>query len=90
MMELTKELTIINPSGLHARPAALVVDRAKGLTSTVTIEANGKSADAKSILAVLSLGATKGDVATITAHGDDAEDAIAQIAEIMESTEEDL
>lgn len=89
-MELTKEVTIINPSGLHARPAALVVDRTKNMSSTVRIQANGKNADAKSILAVLALGATKGDVTVITADGDDAELAIAQIAEILESTEEEL
>lgn len=89
-MELTREVTIINPSGLHARPAALVVDRTKNMSSSVTIEANGKSADAKSILAVLALGATKGDVTLITARGDDAEQAIAQIAEILGSTEGEL
>lgn len=90
VQELTKEVTIVNPSGLHARPAALLVERTQKMTSNVTIAANGKTADAKSILSVLALGATAGDVAVISATGTDAEQAIAQISEIMESTEEEL
>lgn len=89
-MELTKELTILNPAGLHARPAALVVERAKSMSSSVKIAANGKTADAKSILSVLALGASTGDVVSITADGDDAEEAIAKIAEIVTATEEEL
>lgn len=88
--ELSVEVTILNPAGLHARPAALVVERAKNLSSTVTIATNGKKADAKSILAVLALGAGTGDVATVTAVGDDAEQALATITEIMTATEEEL
>lgn len=88
--ELSVEVTILNPAGLHARPAALVVERAKELASTVTIAANGKQADAKSILAVLALGASTGDVAKVTAVGADAEQALAEITEIMTATEEEL
>ncbi len=88
--ELSVEVTILNPAGLHARPAALVVERAKDLASTVTIATNGKEADAKSILAVLALGGTTGDVAVVTAVGEDAEYALAQITEIMTATEEEL
>ena len=51
-MELTQELTILNPAGLHARPAALVVERAKAMSSSVKLSVNGKTADAKSILSV--------------------------------------
>lgn len=89
-MELTQELTILNPAGLHARPAALVVERAKAMSSSIKISLNGKTADAKSILSVLALGATTGDVLSITASGDDAEEAIARIAEIVTATEEEL
>ena len=89
-MELSEEVTILNPAGLHARPAALVVERAKAVASTVTIATNGKTADAKSILSVLALGATTGDVATVTAVGDDAELALASVSEIMTATEEEL
>ena len=89
-MELTEQVTILNPAGLHARPAALVVERAKEVDSKVTIATNGKTADARSILSVLALGATTGDVATVTAVGDDAEQALARISEIMTATEEEL
>lgn len=89
-MEVSAEITILNPAGLHARPAALVVERAKALESEITIATNGKQASAKSILSVLALGASTGDVATVTAVGDDAELALERITEIMTSTEEEL
>lgn len=88
--EASVEITILNPAGLHARPAALVVERAKALQSEVTIATNGKTANAKSILSVLALGATTGNKATVTAVGVDAEEAIAQVVEIMTATEEEL
>ena len=56
MKELTVEIT--NESGLHARPATAFTQLAAKYASKVTIAANGKTADAKSILTVLTLGAT--------------------------------
>ncbi len=88
--ELSAEVTILNPSGLHARPAALVVELAKGFESEVTIAANGKTANAKSILSVLALGGTTGDVVGLTAVGSDAESAMEQISAILTATEEEL
>lgn len=88
--ELSVDVTILNPAGLHARPAALVVERAKAVASEVTIATNGKTANAKSILSVLALGAATGNKATVTAVGPDAEAAIAQVVEIMTATEEEL
>lgn len=89
-MEASAEITILNPSGLHARPAAMVVELAKTLESEVTIATNGKNASAKSILSVLALGASTGDVAVVTAVGPDAEVALERITHIMTSTEEEL
>lgn len=89
-MEASAEVTILNPSGLHARPAALVVELAKGFESEVKIATNGKEASAKSILSVLALGASTGDVAVVTAVGADAETALEQITQIMISTEQEL
>lgn len=89
-MELSAEVEILNPSGLHARPAALVVELAKGFESEVTIAANGKNANARSILSVLALGATTGDVVGLTAVGSDAESAMEQISAILTATEEEL
>ena len=64
MKELTVEIT--NESGLHARPATAFTQLAAKFASKVTIAANGKTADAKSILTVLTLGATKGTSVTLT------------------------
>ncbi len=89
-MEVSAEVTILNPAGLHARPAALVVERAKALESEITIATNDKKASAKSILSVLALGASTGDVATVTAVGEDAELALERITDILTSTEEEL
>lgn len=88
--ELSRQITILNPAGLHARPAALVVEKANGLESEVTIAANGKTANARSILSVLALGATTGDVVQLTAVGSDAEAAMDVISGIMTATEEEL
>lgn len=81
-------VTILNPAGLHARPAALIVERAKAHTAEVTITKGARTADAKSIMSVLTLGAVPGDSVQVSAHGPDAEQAVAEVVDIMTSTEE--
>lgn len=73
---LSKTVTLGNPSGLHARPAAVLVALAKTFTCDVVLQYCGKSANAKSILSVLSLGASKGAELNITVNGDDEGTAI--------------
>jgi phosphotransferase system HPr (HPr) family protein len=70
------------PAGvaLHARPAATFVKTALKFHSRVTVGIDGKVADAKSILAVLALGAVGGTVLRLSADGDDAPDALAALA----------
>jgi phosphocarrier protein HPr len=65
---------------LHARPAANFVKTAMRFRSKVSVGVNGKSADAKSILAVLALGATGGTVLSLSAEGEDAEAALGALA----------
>jgi phosphocarrier protein HPr len=65
---------------LHARPAGQFVKTAAGFRSRVTVAANGREADAKSILSVLGLGAGSGVMLTIRAEGDDAEAAVIALA----------
>lgn len=65
---------------LHARPAANFVKTAMRFRSRVTVGVNGKTADAKSILAVLALGATGGTQLNLSAEGDDAEAALDALA----------
>ena len=86
--EVSRDIKILNPAGLHARPAALIVEQATAVASDVEIVRNGKSADAKSIMSVLALGASTGDVATVIARGEDAAAAVEAIAAILESTSE--
>lgn len=65
---------------LHARPAANFVKTAMRFRSQVRVGVNGKIADAKSILAVLALGATGGTTLSLTAEGDDADAALVALA----------
>lgn len=69
--------------GLHARPAALFVQTASKSESQVTLEANGKKANGKSILQVLSLGAKKGDSLLIRAEGDDEAEILKSLVELI-------
>jgi phosphotransferase system HPr (HPr) family protein len=64
---------------LHARPAATFVKTALRFRSKVTVGLNGRVADAKSILAVLALGAVGGTVLRLSAEGEDAPDALAAL-----------
>lgn len=67
---------ITDPQGIHARPAGLLVKSASAFNSSITINKDGKEVDAKRIIAVMSLGAKKGETITVTANGDDEGNAI--------------
>ena len=77
------EILITNPAGLHARPAAEFVKRAKASPSTVTVTANGKTVNAKSMLGILKLGATRGTTITVETDGDDASELIADFTALL-------
>lgn len=83
----TAEVVITNPAGLHARPATLVVEVAKGSESEITITKGEKSASGLSIMSVLALGATVGDTVTVSIDGDDAEETLAAVLDILTSQE---
>jgi len=72
-----KEFTVkINDaSGIHARPAGLLVKEASKYESSITILLNGKSADGKRIFSVMSLAAKFGDTLKVTISGSDEEKA---------------
>lgn len=61
--------TVRNKMGIHARPAGLIVKLAKGLESRVTIEMGEKSADAKRLIALMSLNVLQGDTVTVFVEG---------------------
>jgi phosphocarrier protein HPr len=77
----SSEATVRMPDtvALHARPAGLFVRTAAGFRSEITVAAGGRSANAKSILAVLALGATGGTTLSLRADGDDAGAALAAL-----------
>jgi phosphotransferase system HPr (HPr) family protein len=84
--EVTRSRTVRLPDGvdLHARPAGLLIRAAAKFESSVTLAAGGRSADAKSILQVLALGATGGTELTVATSGCDGSDALEAIAHLLE------
>jgi len=81
-----KEVTIQNKTGLHARPASLFVKKANEFDADINLEVEGKEANAKSIMGVMSLGAAKGKKLLISAEGNQAEEAVESLAEFVEKT----
>lgn len=77
------EITITNPAGLHARPAAEFVKRAKASPSKITVTANDKTVNAKSMLGILKLGATQGTTIAIAIDGDDADQVITDFEALL-------
>ncbi len=85
---VSKEATVNNPTGLHARPATLLVKRASSFKSDVSVELNGKKANVKSLIGVLSLGVVKGSKIKVSAEGPDEEEAVNELVRLIESMEE--
>lgn len=84
------DVEITNPSGLHARPATLVVEYAKTTDAKITITKGTKTAKATSIMGVLALGASAGDTVRVAVTADDADvasEAMKSVIEILTSEE---
>lgn len=82
-----REVTVVNPVGLHSRPASLVVKAATGFDAvpTITDVTTGKGpARADSMIALLALGATQGHLLRVRAEGPDAAAAVDAIADLVE------
>jgi multiphosphoryl transfer protein len=73
-------LTVIDESGLHARPAARFVQAASRFASRIVIRNGEREADAKSLISLLSLAVRLSNVITVTAEGSDADAALASLA----------
>ncbi|NSL52411.1 phosphocarrier protein HPr [Calidifontibacillus erzurumensis] len=82
---VAKNFTITSDSGLHARPSTALVSAVMPFKSDIMLEYKGKQVNLKSIMGVMSLGVPKGATVTITANGDDEEQAIAKVGEVMKS-----
>lgn len=85
---ITKEVVVKSSTGLHARPATLLVKKASSFKSDVSIEFNGKKANVKSLIGVLSLGVTSGATVKVIVSGDDETLALEEISKLIESIEE--
>jgi phosphocarrier protein len=78
------EVTLENETGLHARPASLLVKEASKYKSNITIELDGQEYVAKSIMSVLSMGAGKGTHLVFKAEGEDEDAAIEGIKNLID------
>ncbi len=82
---LTKEVVINNQVGLHARPATFFIQKANEFKSSIWIEKEDRRVNAKSLLGVLSLGIVKGTSINLIADGNDEEDAINTLTDLIAS-----
>jgi len=78
-----KEFHIVAETGIHARPATLLVQTASKFNSDINLEYKGKSVNLKSIMGVMSLGVGQGSDVVISAEGADEKEAIEAIEETM-------
>ena len=76
-------MTIVNKLGLHARAAAKLIDLASGFESRIRMYRDGREADAKSIMQVMMLAASKGTEVEVAAQGRDAAEAVAAIERLV-------
>ncbi|MFN6127460.1 MAG: HPr family phosphocarrier protein [Planctomycetota bacterium] len=82
---LHRTVKVLNSEGLHMRPADKLVRAAVGFQSTIELEREGQVADCRSMISLLTLGATQGCELTLRAQGPDANAAIAAISHLFES-----
>jgi phosphocarrier protein len=86
MATATKTVKIQNRLGMHARPAMLFAEIAGKFSASITVgHKESDQVDAKSIMQLMMLAATEGTALTINAEGADANDAIAELVELVTS-----
>ena len=85
MPRQVRTFTIVNVLGLHARAAAQLVQAANRYRSEVLIEKDGMEVNGKSIMGVLTLAAAKGSEIIVSVEGDDSEQALGALAQIIEA-----
>lgn len=78
-----KQFTVIADTGIHARPATLLVQTASRYSSDIQLEYKEKKVNLKSIMGVMSLGIGKGAEITISTDGSDEDEAMAGIEELF-------
>ena len=83
MSESSELVKLPTSVALHARPAGSFVRTAASFTATIEVQANGRQANGKSILEILGLGAEGGTELAISASGEDAAEAVAELASLV-------
>ena len=87
MPRIEKEVTILNPQGLHARPAALFVQIAMKYDSVIVLRKDEEKVNGKSIMGILMLAAERNSKIMIEANGADAEQAVKELEEFLGKNE---
>ena len=82
---ISREITIKNNVGLHARPATFFIQKANSYKSSIWVEKDDRRVNAKSLLGVLSLGIVKGMTINMIADGADENEALAGLAELIDT-----
>ncbi|MDR0670894.1 MAG: HPr family phosphocarrier protein [Oscillospiraceae bacterium] len=82
---VSREVTVNNQVGLHARPATFFIQKANEYKSSIWVEKEERRVNAKSLLGVLSLGIIRGTQISIMADGADEEDAADALVELISS-----
>jgi phosphocarrier protein len=82
---ISRDVTITNTVGLHARPATFFIQKANSYRSSIWVEREDRRVNAKSLLGVLSLGIVKGTTITLIADGADEEEALSGLAELVDT-----
>ncbi|RYM05933.1 HPr family phosphocarrier protein [Sporolactobacillus sp. THM7-7] len=82
---IEKMVTVRLREGLQARPAALFVQKANRFHSHITLEKEGRVANVKSIMSIMSLAPTRGDEVTLRAEGSDEQEAVADLSGFIEN-----
>lgn len=80
---VSRSVTIQNNVGLHARPATFFIQKANSYKSSIWVEKEDCRVNAKSLLGVLSLGIVKGTTITLIADGNDENEAVSGLADLV-------
>ena len=83
IMQATRDVAIVNKLGMHARAAAKFVKLATSFNSNIDIQKDSRRVNAKSIMGVMMLAANKGSTVTIHANGDDAEQSLDALEQLI-------
>jgi phosphocarrier protein NPr len=84
-MKCSEAVTIVNPLGLHARAATKLAQLCQQFHARIELVQEDKSADASSVLALLMLASSKGKTLQVCTEGDDAEQALSAVVDLIKN-----